>query len=377
MEKREAQIHSAGRQHWLDFARSIAIISVVCNHAMSRSFHISNSTHNEFLQMGLFLSFVKAFLYVFSRLGVPLFLMITGALLLDRKYEEKNQLRRFITHNWMPLLRTTMIWLAIMFVFLQFSNGSVLKKEGFIRAVKVFVQTVLFINVKSMASMWYMYMILCVYLMIPVFSVAVKRLGGKYIGFMLWIVFMSSMFFPNLNTFLVSLGSTRKYVLAYSTADLFSIYFLYIFSGYWVHKGKLDSVSHLNLILMTIASVLLTVFFQLWIYISENSNYHVRYADVGILVSSLLLFECLKRFCPKDRCFRPVAYLSKASFGIYFIHICVMTAMKQVLDDYTSLKTGFLRFTVLFSAALLISLMIIHITGKSRICRKYLYNIKD
>ena len=50
--------------------------------------------------MGLFLSFVKAFLYVFSRLGVPLFLMITGALLLDRKYEEKNQLRRFITHNY-------------------------------------------------------------------------------------------------------------------------------------------------------------------------------------------------------------------------------------------------------------------------------------
>lgn len=86
---------------WLDWARSLAIISVTFNHALSRSFETHSDTYEEFLILGIPLSFLKAFLYVFSRIGVPLFLMISGSLLMKRNYEDKDVLRRFIHHNWL------------------------------------------------------------------------------------------------------------------------------------------------------------------------------------------------------------------------------------------------------------------------------------
>ncbi len=106
------------RLYWLDVARVIAIVSVVFNHALSRSFSIYLDTQIEFEQMTLIGSYIKALLYVFSRLGVPLFLMVTGTLMLKRDFENKENQERFLKHNWFGLFRTTEIWLIIMFLFL-------------------------------------------------------------------------------------------------------------------------------------------------------------------------------------------------------------------------------------------------------------------
>ncbi len=134
----------AKRQYWLDVARAVAIIFITFNHALSRSFHTRGETLQEFLLMSTPESFLKAFLYVFSRIGVPLFLMITGALLIPRNYEARETTKRFIRHNWLSLLRTTMIWLVIMFCFLQIFDGSILKTQGIIRTLIHLFSTALF-----------------------------------------------------------------------------------------------------------------------------------------------------------------------------------------------------------------------------------------
>ena len=78
------------REYWLDLARAVAIISVSFNHALNRSFLTGTDSLSEYLQMSAPASVLKAFLYAFSRIGVPLFLMITGALLIPRNYEDKS-----------------------------------------------------------------------------------------------------------------------------------------------------------------------------------------------------------------------------------------------------------------------------------------------
>ncbi len=88
------------RIFWLDLARFIAIVSITCNHALSRSFFTHDGTRLEYTQMSIIGSFFKAFLYVFSRIGVPIFLMISGALLLKRDYENKETIHHFYVHNW-------------------------------------------------------------------------------------------------------------------------------------------------------------------------------------------------------------------------------------------------------------------------------------
>ena len=51
----------------------------------------------------------KALLTVASRYGVPLFLMITGALILRKRFETAEDVRRFYRHNWLSLLITSEI----------------------------------------------------------------------------------------------------------------------------------------------------------------------------------------------------------------------------------------------------------------------------
>ena len=74
------------RINYLDFARSIAIISITVNHAVNRSFNIYVDQYKEFCSMPLIITIIKSILHCFSRIGVPLFLMISGTLLLPRDY---------------------------------------------------------------------------------------------------------------------------------------------------------------------------------------------------------------------------------------------------------------------------------------------------
>ncbi len=197
------------RFYWLDIARVIAIVAVVVNHALSRSFSIYLDTQIEFEQMTLIETYIKALLYVFSRLGVPLFLMVTGTLLLKRDYEIKENRERFLKHNWFGLFRTTEIWLIIMFLYLQLFPSSSLRTGGIVAAIVRFFETLFFVNQETMASMWYMAMILVVYLMIPILSVGLKKLGDKYIAILCSIAVVIGMIMPNIKTSAEILGGYR------------------------------------------------------------------------------------------------------------------------------------------------------------------------
>ena len=72
----------APRVKYLDIARTIAIISITVNHAVNRSFAVNSNQYAEFHEIPLYLTGLKTVIYAFSRIGVPLFLMISGALLL-------------------------------------------------------------------------------------------------------------------------------------------------------------------------------------------------------------------------------------------------------------------------------------------------------
>ena len=170
---------NSGRVTFLDVARSFAIISITFNHAVGRSFNVYYDQYNEYLTIPLYATILKAIFYAFSRIGVPVFLMISGALLLPRDYSNGGA-SRFLKNNWLKLFITTEVWLALMFWYNQGSAYSVLHTQGAGACLLRFVLNQLFINPQEFACMWYMEMILCVYLLIPILSVALKKLDHKY-----------------------------------------------------------------------------------------------------------------------------------------------------------------------------------------------------
>ena len=91
---------------YLDAARCAAVFLIALNHAVNRSWANFGAVAEEFHSISLPSTVVKALLTVASRYGVPLFLMITGALILRKRFETAEDVRRFYRHNWLSLLIT-------------------------------------------------------------------------------------------------------------------------------------------------------------------------------------------------------------------------------------------------------------------------------
>ncbi|MCC3351458.1 acyltransferase family protein [Ruminococcus albus] len=98
-DNRNCQVNVKNRIEYIDVTRTIAIISITCNHAVNRSFNVASDSFSEFNNIPLYLTLFKVVVYMFSRIGVPLFLMISGALLLHRDYTDEGKLNRFLKHN--------------------------------------------------------------------------------------------------------------------------------------------------------------------------------------------------------------------------------------------------------------------------------------
>ena len=78
-----------------DLARTIAIVSIMSNHAVNMVYDNYNDQIGEFISSSNFSMLFKAGVSVFSRLGVPIFLMLTGALVLNRTFTDNDSIKKY------------------------------------------------------------------------------------------------------------------------------------------------------------------------------------------------------------------------------------------------------------------------------------------
>ncbi|MFL2020357.1 MAG: acyltransferase family protein [Weissella hellenica] len=79
------------RYLWIDIARLFAILCVVFNHV------------NENLNQSP-ITKTTVILQLIGRMGVPLFLMISGYLMLNRDYTVQDKMDKFVHHNMLPMV---------------------------------------------------------------------------------------------------------------------------------------------------------------------------------------------------------------------------------------------------------------------------------
>lgn len=363
----------SNRIMYLDIVRTVAIVSITMNHACSRSFETAQNTLQEFISIPVAVSVVKALIYVFSRIGVPLFLMLTGTLLLDRDYSDKNVFNHFIKHNLLTLFITTEIWLCIMFWYLKLPHVNEWISQS-LGVLKDFVLNQLFINQTTMGSMWYMPMVLCIYLMIPIVSVALRNIEHRLITVIYVILLLSGMIIPNIYVFLQLTGYDVILSFGLVSHNLLSHYWLFILAGYFIGKGILDRWKTYQIAAVCFLSYALTVAFQIWVYASEL-DYRIMYSDTGTLIASAFCFELMRRLCNTKNRLTPVfSYISRISFGIYFVHICIMTGLDWVIKKEQLYYLP--RFALLETVSFVGSILIIQIVSRIGWCKKYLFVIK-
>lgn len=381
------EITRVKRINWLDIARTVAIISITFNHAVNRSFNTSKMQYEEYLSMPLWLTIIKTIIYAFSRLGVPLFLMISGALLLNKDYEKEGAVARFLKHNWLQLFITMLIWYFIYFWFLQLMPTSVLRSQGLRDCILRFVSTLLLINPVSLTSMWYMPMIVCVYLMIPIVAVALKRIDNRYFIVPMIIVLISGFIFYDLNG-IVHTASNSKLLrsiadqgtLSFKLAaeNVFSVYLVYILIGYFITHRNLLNKTHTALIISAfLVSFLAFGAFQFWCYSQENDFLVGQsYKSIAVFVPSVFLFELLRRIKTEGTFSNACTYIARISLGIYFVHIIIMRILSILINRFTPNIQHLAKFTLLEVVSFLGAIAIIAVLGRIKWIRKNLFIIK-
>lgn len=364
------------RTFYLDLARVIAIVSITLNHAVNRSYRNYQGQRAEYLAIPLVSTLFKTLITVFSRIGVPLFLMITGVLILNKKMDDGKDLKRFYKHNLLSLLITTEIWYFLFYWYLVLDQG--IQKIGWMKAIDGMFSTMLFQNQTTMDCMWYMPMILCVYTTLP-FAIMIKdKLSCSKEK--LWclpvvLLFLTAMVIPFVSNLLKLLG-LKGLSSPLGNNYLFSFYYIYIIVGYLVGKGLLSKLSSWSVALVAGGSFLICCSYQLWAY-SRPVNYLVSYDFPLMPVCAGFLFELLRRGADRLKKLRnPITYFSRIAFGIYFVHILVMTELVKALNKYAPAMFRPVRLLTLEAVSVGLSIVVIFLLSKIKVFRKYLFSVK-
>lgn len=313
------------RIKWLDFVRALAILCVVLCHSVEGiySTNIEGGTIAFDLEGMLsksLLSQVFAFSsFTLGRLGVPLFLLITGYLLLDREYDSV-RIKTFWKKRWLHLLICTVLWFFIYDIFICVYYHS---PFDFL----TMVEDLLFIHKVNMAHVWYMPMILGIYLLIPLVSKALKSIDIRLIFFPIAIYTAYAFLYPVLNVVNNVYNPDSPLSIQFSLGFSGGAYGLYLLFGYLVKKDVFKRIKTSIFITIFLASFFVAVFLQLWSY-EHNNSYNIWYDNLFLLVAAVSFFELVSRIKSNwGRAYRVIRIFSYYSFAIYITHNIFLTIL--------------------------------------------------
>lgn len=344
------------RVGWLDTARALAILLVVCNHSVENAYDLSL----ESMQGYAWYSRVFALaLFTLGRLGVPLFFFLSGYLLLDRRYDAR-QTRRFYRRNLLGLLLTTELWVVLYNLFNSWYDATPL-------SLKTLGQNLLLLKQVNMAHMWYMPVILGIYLFVPLVANAVSSTSTRTLYLPVLVAFAYLYVRVELNVLLAACGhKTLGSVLDVSFSG--GRYGLYLLVGYLVKKGVLDRIPGRVLGAAMVVCYAGTVGIQYLSY-ARGVKYAVWYDNATLLVTALALFVLLSR----AQLSHPLGEsLARCSFGIYLVHMPILL----VLERYGNLPGRALRFAVVGILTLLTSWGLVFLVARSRRAARWLFAMK-
>lgn len=295
---------------YLDLLRAMAAIAVVFYHCGKTGI-------------------IEQLLLVFLNWCVPIFLMITGAVFFLKKDEIK--LTQMIRGPVIHILSILAVWGMI------YNIISLIIMEGpHVWIVIEAMQMVLVADTRFCYQFWYLYMLVGLYIAIPILKPWADRnmIGDKpnrecimLFGF----VFLVSIFIPTLMQILGYNGTVWK-----NGFVMYSAYAYYMMCGYGVFRWGLGR--NLRLILGgTWAAQAIWIGINIFRgdYAATTALY--GYTSVFTWEMSVLLFDLVRRIRKAklpEKFKQWVAYISYHSMGIYVLHVMVLMGASKIENKF-------------------------------------------
>ncbi len=262
-----------------------------------------------------------------SRVGVPLFLMISGALMLNEERDVPPN--KTVRAAW-SLFLLTLVWSVLYALWYELAMPLWQGEPFSLRAFAVAV-------VDGHYHFWYLYMLIGLYLITPLLRLFVKRENARLILWLLALGTAVTLCVPLLNffgnTFVGGEDLVQKYADKYEFGFL-TEYLLYYLAGWYLTHTPWNVRYRPWLYAAGAVGLLLTVGLTAWFSTPDNRLYDLFYANgsVNVFFFSVAVFVFVSARC-KDKTLAacsPLARLSALSFGVYIVHIVVLAVVSRV-----------------------------------------------
>lgn len=315
----------------LDVIRALAAFCVVVNHAAESVYAMSMEQYQMIPHSSSAFYFVA---FTFGRCGVPLFLLLSGYLLLPQSYDE-NKIKRFYKHNFLPMLGVWELWIFIYCVFLAWYYQMPFDVAQYIRRA-------LFLEHAGLSHTWYMPMIIGMYLFLPYVANALKQIPWTLLSIMMLAVYVYLFIVPSVNLY-QSMLQIPSNEMVYAQIDLSyggNTYGLYLILGYAIARCKKLLCENKYRVAVFFAILMgggyaWTVHAQL-AYFAQGIAWQVWYNYYMMPLIGAGIFITLMNIKFPSWIELPAKRLSICSFGIYLLHDMLLVVEIRnigVLDD--------------------------------------------
>ncbi len=339
------------RIYSFDIIRIIAILGVIMIHVSSPFVKTDTYGSAAFLIGNLFESA--------SRFGVPLFVMLSGALMLNE--EKENTLSKML-RSAAQIFGLLLLW-SVFYSLIYYVVVPLVTDQA------VSLRRVVLTIASGHYHFWYLFMIIGLYLITPILRLFVKKKNTKIIEYYLLLSLLFQFCVPLLNFLCNRFVMSGDFFAAYIEKFDFAfagMYLPYYILGWYITQVEIKKSHRVLLYTSGILGYLLTALCMQLFSGKETVLNDLFYSNgtLTIFCFSVAIFVFLYytfRNKPFMKSAKPLVGLSKLTFGVYLIHVAVL----NLVESFTkALHSAPVEICVNFLLTTAISFGIIFILSK-------------
>lgn len=325
-----------GRQWYLDIARIVSMAAVVMIHTAAQYWHTFDVTSADWMACNVYDGM--------ARWGVPVFVMISGALFLSPKKEQG--LRKLYGKNILRIVTLILFW---GFVYAITDRSYDLHIEADFRE---FFRRVLL----GHYHMWFLYMIVGLYVATPLLRcITASRQTTLYF---LILGFVLNLVLPLLQSAPIIAPLSAQLMIQLPLG-----YSFYYVLGYWLSTVRIPKAVSWGLYGAGVASVVLIAVLTARASVAagsavgtwyDNFSLPVAICAAAVFVAARQAFGSLE---PSKKGGRAILFLSSCTLGIYMVHVLVLDTLQKTGFDTASFNPA-LAIPAVWAVTVTISLAI-------------------
>ncbi len=350
-----SELKKDNRIWYFDFLRIAACIAVIVLHVSAKKY--------ESVDVGSYPWFVFNIYNSLSRWGVPVFVMISGALFLDP--EKQLDLKKLYSVNFVRIVTAFLFWSAF-YAAVDYITGTRLR-------------TVVFNFMSGGVHLWFLYMIAGLYLIVPL----VRRIteSKKHTVYFLVLALVFTVVFYTSKSLISYVDSRFAGSLDVVSNEL-SMKFVCGYTGYFIlghflHRyeisKKIRGVIYTLGIFGYAATVLMT-----YVFSKKANGLDPVFLDsfsAGVMLEAVAVFVFFKYHTPELKNIKIqklILQVSKCSFGIYLVHFIIQRYSREIFHVSPLKYNPIITVPLISGGVFVVSLIISYILNKIPIVKKYI-----